>query len=134
MYQFLQDLVESDLVATQRPVFRDIMNECSTLREDLSELITASQARRLIIDTLVTQGGWQVLLDEHRSLMDQSAAHQDQRMNDTLYFLTLVTTAIIPMQVLTGLYGMNFVDSEGSPTMPELTWKYGIPSFIMILA
>ena len=50
-------------------------------------------------------------------------------MNDTLYFLTLVTTCIIPMQTLTGLYGMNFVKPDGTPNMPELTWEHGYEGF-----
>ena len=35
----------------------------------------------------------------------------------------------IPSQVLTGLYGMNFVHDDGSPNMPELTWEYGYAYF-----
>ena len=55
-------------------------------------------------------------------------AYQDKRMNDILYFLTLVTTSIIPMQTLTGLYGMNFVDANQAVTSdppPELTLHAG---------
>jgi len=38
-------------------------------------------------------------------LLDQMEAYQDKRMNEILYFLTLVTTSIIPMQVsYTDLY------------------------------
>jgi Mg2+ and Co2+ transporter CorA len=50
---------------------------------------------------------------------------QDDRMNRTLYILTLVTTIFIPAQFLTGLYGMNF-NTESSPyNLPELSVKYG---------
>ena len=34
--------------------------------------------------------------------------HHDRRMNDVLYLLTLVTTRIVPVQLLTGVFGMNF--------------------------
>eukprot|EP00656_Telonema_subtile_P008196 TRINITY_DN13838_c0_g1_i3.p1 TRINITY_DN13838_c0_g1~~TRINITY_DN13838_c0_g1_i3.p1 ORF type:complete len:863 (-),score=158.37 TRINITY_DN13838_c0_g1_i3:36-2624(-) len=114
--QLLEQLLESDLIASMRPVFRDTQTDIAGYREDLSEMIATAQ----------------VLLDEHKSLLDQSAAQQDQRMNDTLYFLTLVTTAIIPMQVLTGLYGMNFIKADGSPNMPELTWEYGYVYFWLL--
>ena len=33
------------------------------------------------------------------------------------------------MQTLTGLYGMNFVLEDGSPNIPELTWKGGYEYF-----
>lgn len=43
---------------------------------------------------------------------------QEDRMNQILYLLTLVTSIFVPAQFLTGLYGMNF------DYMPELGWKY----------
>eukprot|EP00928_Gymnodinium_smaydae_P049131 TRINITY_DN32941_c0_g1_i1.p1 TRINITY_DN32941_c0_g1~~TRINITY_DN32941_c0_g1_i1.p1 ORF type:complete len:636 (-),score=104.34 TRINITY_DN32941_c0_g1_i1:40-1947(-) len=43
-----------------------------------------------------------------------------------LNILTVVTFLITPMQVLTGLYGMNFVH------MPELQWHYGYHYFFAL--
>eukprot|EP00730_Choanoeca_flexa_P004734 TRINITY_DN11787_c0_g1_i4.p1 TRINITY_DN11787_c0_g1~~TRINITY_DN11787_c0_g1_i4.p1 ORF type:complete len:750 (+),score=157.34 TRINITY_DN11787_c0_g1_i4:97-2346(+) len=48
---------------------------------------------------------------------------QDEQTNRVLLLLTLVTTIFIPMQFLTGLWGMNFED------MPELRWRYGYEMF-----
>ena len=50
---------------------------------------------------------------------------QDDRMNRTLYILTLVTTIFIPAQFLTGLYGMNFNTESSAYNLPELSVKYG---------
>ena len=36
-----------------------------------------------------------------------------------MQILTIVTTIFLPLTLLTGWYGMNFVN------MPELSWKYG---------
>ena len=58
-------------------------------------------------------------------MVDDWRAFQDERMNTILYVLTIVTTAIVPGQFLTGLYGMNFVTEEGKPAMPELLWRHG---------
>ena len=52
---------------------------------------------------------------------------QDDRMNRTLYVLTLVTTVFVPAQFLTGLYGMNF------EVMPELKWEYSYAVFWCVL-
>jgi len=41
------------------------------------------------------------------------------RLNEVMKFLTLFTTALMPLTVITGLYGMNFEH------MPELKWRYG---------
>jgi len=43
------------------------------------------------------------------------------RTNDIMRFLTLFSTIMMPLTVLTGVYGMNFEH------MPELRWIYGYP-------
>eukprot|EP00746_Dinoflagellata_sp_MGD_P024607 gnl/MRDRNA2_/MRDRNA2_157804_c0_seq1.p1 gnl/MRDRNA2_/MRDRNA2_157804_c0~~gnl/MRDRNA2_/MRDRNA2_157804_c0_seq1.p1 ORF type:complete len:588 (-),score=103.41 gnl/MRDRNA2_/MRDRNA2_157804_c0_seq1:155-1918(-) len=53
----------------------------------------------------------------------------DQKMNNTLYVLTVVTTIFIPAQFVAGMYGMNFVQSDGSPAIPELEWENGYSYF-----
>lgn len=52
---------------------------------------------------------------------------QSDQMNRVLYVLTLATTVIIPTQLLSGLYGMNFEE------MPELHWKYSYAAFWAVL-
>jgi Mg2+ and Co2+ transporter CorA len=44
---------------------------------------------------------------------------RDEQSNRTLYLLTVVTTVVTPMQLATGIYGMNF------DNMPELHYQYG---------
>lgn len=41
------------------------------------------------------------------------------RQNNVMKMLTIVTTIFMPLTLLVGWYGMNFVH------MPELSWKYG---------
>lgn len=58
---------------------------------------------------------------------------QADRQSQVLYMLTFVTILIAPLQLLTGLYGMNF------SVIPELEWKYGylyfwsLAIFLMLL-
>ena len=51
---------------------------------------------------------------------------QDAQQNKTMCILTVVTTLFLPLTLLTGWYGMNFVN------MPELQWKYGYMAVIVI--
>jgi len=56
---------------------------------------------------------------------EQSAYQSDQanRQATVLYVLTFVTLLLAPLQLLTGIYGMNF------EVMPELKWHYGYAYF-----
>lgn len=51
---------------------------------------------------------------------------QDARQNKTMAIITIVTTIFLPLTLITGWYGMNFV------YMPELQWRYGYLAVIMI--
>jgi Mg2+ and Co2+ transporter CorA len=55
--------------------------------------------------------------------------HQsDERQNDTLKILTVLTSSIIPMQLSTGVFGMNFEH------MPELPYEYSYTIFWILNA
>ena len=51
---------------------------------------------------------------------------QDARQNKIMVVITIVTTIFLPLTLITGWYGMNFV------YMPELQWRYGYLAVIMI--
>jgi len=53
------------------------------------------------------------------------------RLNNTLFALTGITTVLMPLQLMAGIYGMNFVDREGVPTIPELLWPRGYYWFLV---
>merc|ERR1712159_902329 len=58
-------------------------------------------------------------------LKDSSERSRDKSMNETLFALSVITAVFLPMQFITGLYGINFVKDDGSPNIPELTWERG---------
>eukprot|EP00123_Amoebidium_parasiticum_P006816 comp17679_c0_seq1/m.17498 comp17679_c0_seq1/g.17498 ORF comp17679_c0_seq1/g.17498 comp17679_c0_seq1/m.17498 type:complete len:596 (-) comp17679_c0_seq1:211-1998(-) len=59
-------------------------------------------------------------MEKHaKSLNEDFVNHQQYKMNQVIYFLTMVTTIFIPGQFLSGVYGMNF------DNMPELHSSYG---------
>ena len=48
------------------------------------------------------------------------------KQNNIMTLLTVITTIFMPLTLIAGWYGMNFVD------MPELKWVYGYPVVIVI--
>jgi magnesium transporter len=63
------------------------------------------------------------LADSYRELLsndlDAYLSVVSNRMNEVMKTLTIVSTIVLPMNFLVGLYGMNFAN------MPELHWRYG---------
>lgn len=63
------------------------------------------------------------LLDTYRDLVsglsDFHINMQNQRLNEVIRVLTIISTIFIPLTFIVGVYGMNF------EFFPELKWKYG---------
>ena len=59
-------------------------------------------------------------------IRDIYQAQIDVRQNQTMKLLTVVSTIFLPLSLIAGWYGMNFVN------MPELEWKYGYPAVAVI--
>lgn len=53
------------------------------------------------------------------AIVDLYMSRNDQRLNDIMKQLTIVSTIFIPLTFMAGIWGMNF------QIMPELSWKYG---------
>jgi magnesium transporter len=63
------------------------------------------------------------LIDSHRelttSLLDAHFSIQGEKMNEIMKRLTLISTIMLPLTLIAGIYGMNFEH------MPELKWPHG---------
>lgn len=57
--------------------------------------------------------------DMLNNLLDQIENAMMQRMSETIRILTVFASIFLPLTLITGIYGMNFV------WIPELHWKYG---------
>jgi magnesium transporter len=71
------------------------------------------------------------LAEAHReslgSLLDAFWSVQSNRMNEVMKRLTLMSTIMLPLTFIAGLYGMNF------EAMPELHWRYGYPAALALM-
>lgn len=72
------------------------------------------------------------LADSYRDLvssaLDAYLSVQSNRMNEVMKTLTLISTVMLPLTFIAGVYGMNF------DHMPELHWLYGYPFALVVMA
>ena len=64
------------------------------------------------------------LVDSYRELtnglLEAHFSIQSQQMNEIMKRLTLISTIMLPLSLVAGIYGMNF-----KKVFPELDWEYG---------
>jgi len=65
-------------------------------------------------------------LERHSNYCRQRA---DDRLNLMVFVLTVATAIFAPVQLMAGVYGMNFVDTAGTTTIPELLMPDGYAYF-----
>ncbi len=72
------------------------------------------------------------LVESNRELLSNALeaylSVQSNRMNEVMKTLTLMSTVMLPLTFIAGVYGMNF------EVMPELHWKYGYAYALALMA
>ncbi len=68
------------------------------------------------------------------ALMELHVTAISQRTNEIMKVLTLIATLFIPLGFVAGVYGMNFDHSTSSWNMPELSWTFGYPFALGLMA
>jgi magnesium transporter len=72
------------------------------------------------------------LVDSYRelvtSLLEAQFSMQSNRMNEIMKRLTIISTIMLPLSLVAGIYGMNFKH------MPELEWLWGYPFALGLMA
>ena len=60
-------------------------------------------------------------------LYQQYELIQQNKMNNRLQILTVISAVFLPLTLLAGIYGMNF------DNMPELHLSYGYPAVLVLM-
>jgi magnesium transporter len=113
--------VRHDLLTLRRAVW-PIREEVGVVIRDDSGLI-GSETRVFLRDTY--DHGVQALeiveslRETASSVMEISLSTQNQRLNEVMKVLTVISTLFIPLTFIASIYGMNFKH------MPELEWPFG---------
>ncbi|NLE59508.1 MAG: magnesium/cobalt transporter CorA [Planctomycetes bacterium] len=67
-------------------------------------------------------------------LMDLYLSSVSQRMTEVMKVLTIIATIFIPLTFISSIYGMNFQTDRSPWNMPELTWYFGYPLALALMA
>ena len=96
-----------------------ISDSLSIYFRDVSDLLARiSDSLDLYRDTLTTA-------------LDGYLSSTSNKLNEIMKVLTIIATIMMPLTLITGIYGMNF------RFMPEISWKYGyliIMSIMLLIA
>ncbi len=147
------DAIEDKIQLVQVEVFenptRDTLDRIFGLKKDVLALRRICTPQREIVNRLA-RGEFKVIgkrasvyfrdiYDNLYRIVEASYSYQDlvqgtmdaylsqvnNRLNETMRRLTVIGALLMPLTVITGVYGMNFQH------MPELTWRYG---YFLVLA
>ena len=61
------------------------------------------------------------------SLMEVYLSMASYKLNDVMRTLTVISILFMPLNLIAGIYGMNFKTEVSQYNMPELSWTYGYP-------
>jgi magnesium transporter len=149
------DAIEDKIQLVQVEVFESptshTLDRIFTLKKDIMQLRRLCQPQREIVNRL-GRGDFKVISDRaavyFRDIYDNlyrivegSATYQDMvqstmdaylssvsnRLNETMKRLTVISAILMPLTVITGIYGMNF------EFMPELHSRYGYYTVLGIM-
>jgi magnesium transporter len=67
------------------------------------------------------------------SALDAYLSVQSNRMNEIVKALTLMSTVMLPLSFIAGVYGMNFKGEKSPYNMPELDWFFGYPFALALM-
>ncbi|MCH8992120.1 MAG: magnesium/cobalt transporter CorA [Acidobacteria bacterium] len=155
-YDHTLERIEDEVDAVEHEVFQDpddnVIRRVFNLKRDLASLkrivtpmremldrfsrsrfqLIGSKARVYFRDVFDHIQRINELADSHRdtlnSVLEVYFSTVQSRTNETIRVLTIISTILLPLTFLTGLYGMNFA------SMPELNWEYGYLFFWGLIA
>ncbi|MDO4281157.1 MAG: CorA family divalent cation transporter [Peptococcaceae bacterium] len=94
-----------------------------------NDLLTSDAIQRINILVKRTDRYSDKVRNLQELVTQMQATYQSQleiQQNDLMKIFTIITAIFLPLTLLVGWYGMNFVD------MPELHWQYGYPAVIVL--
>jgi len=111
---------DTDLAQTLAGYIQDISDHVNEAHDDAGHCIEKCSSRMAAYEH---EEDRMQEMKNHEQARNQIL--QDERMNRMLFVLTILTTIFTPLTFMAGVYGMNFQDKDGHPSIPELNWPNG---------
>lgn len=115
LYTYYEQLID------MADVLKDSDNEMLNKKE--KQLLNSFQARAERLHSHV-----EMLREYVLQIRELYQTQLDLRQEQSMNYLAVITSLFLPLNLLVGWYGMNFVH------MPELRWQYGYLSVIAVFA
>lgn len=109
--------------------FEYILNFINNLKADENDIFNNTNLRYInnLEDKLIRlSNNTQYLIESTIHLRETYQSAIDYYQNKTIKLLTIITSIFMPLTLITGWYGMNFV------YMPEIYFKYSYPCIILL--
>lgn len=111
----------------QKKQIRRIRKLVWSVRDISHDLNTNKKMRHVFSDTLLLIDTIEELRESTSGLIELHMTAMNNKMNEVMKVLAVISTFFLPLTFITGIYGMNF------EFMPELVWMYGYPSFWILV-
>lgn len=113
--------LRKQLVSLRKSIFplRDAMRQLLREEPELIEEVNTKYFRDVLDHIHYTAETLSGFEESINGLMDLYNAIINNRLNNIMKTLTIISSIFIPLSFIAGIYGMNF------EYMPELHWKYG---------
>lgn len=108
--------------------YEQLIDVGEALRDNENDMFPEENVRRFAIFTdraARLSENVKYLKEYTVQLRETHDAMLDYNLNNIMKLLTVITTVFLPLTLIVGWYGMNFVN------MPELSWKYGYVGVIL---
>jgi len=111
---------DQDLSQALTGYLEDVIDHVNEAYEDAGHLVEKCRSMSMAYEHVEDRAQEKI----HREAAEIQNL-QDGRMNKLLFILTVIATVFTPLTFVAGVYGMNFVDEQSHPTIPELLNPHG---------
>ncbi|MBN9378721.1 MAG: magnesium and cobalt transport protein CorA [Chlamydiales bacterium 38-26] len=118
-----------DIITLRKSVWpmRDVVSQFRRIETPLIQDTTKFYMHDVYDHTIQAIDTIESFRDLASSMLELYLSNINQRLNEIIKFLTIVSTIFCPLTFLTGFYGMNFVH------MPLLNSMWGLPFIVLLM-